>query len=471
MEIAGWQPEEEAGGEHGAGQDTGKVRWFGGFMRKKNPKANSDAETGLKPPHASSAETIPFPRPSLADQQLPRIGEDARTLDEARAAVRSVFASLGDQRPMSASAFQAPVSAVNEQEHESADNEGSDERLRIAGVAGEIGWLGGDQRDFAAAEEDTSSWNHEAPASPGFAFEPRQNSADSGAAWPAPPAPAGEERDESAPQGWMKGWQPDAGEASDPDVQLRNALLARFPARAPAAAQQQAPELQFQPKPAEDDQEQEQNQKGAGRLAAFWSQPSAPAGALNGQPAPAEDEVIEAGEGESPFDPRLFREIEETQDHANQPSQREGRGGLALAAAWGLFLCVGAGLIAGFFAFRDIAADTLPGLAPLYRALGMPVIVQPLIFEGVQYDWATSENKPLLTIKGAVYNRAQRNVEVPDFVITVKDDDPALDREYSVNLPVSGPNIMPEERTDFAIELLSPSRSITAIELELRNIR
>ena len=72
---------------------------------------------------------------------------------------------------------------------------------------------------------------------------------------------------------------------------------------------------------------------------------------------------------------------------------------LALAAAWGLFLCVAGGLTVGLFAFRDIAADALPGLAPLYRALGMPVTVQPLIFEGVQYEWGVSDFKPVLHIK------------------------------------------------------------------------
>ena len=130
-----------------------------------------------------------------------------------------------------------------------------------------------------------------------------------------------------------------------------------------------------------------------------------------------------------------------------------------------------AGLIVGFLAFRDIAADALPGLTPVYRAMGLPVTIQPLIFEGVQYDWAVLENKPVLVIKGAVFNRSHRKVKVPGFVISIKDSDPALDREYSANLQVGGPKIKPDQRTEFAVELVSPSPSLTAVELELRNVR
>lgn len=146
-------------------------------------------------------------------------------------------------------------------------------------------------------------------------------------------------------------------------------------------------------------------------------------------------------------------------------------GGLGAGGRWGLFLCVASGLTFGLFAFRDIAAGALPGLAALYSALGTPVTTQPLIFEFVQYEWNVEDYKPVLVIKGAVYNRGRRKVKVPDFVITVKDDDPALDREYPANLNLNTTEISPDERGEFQIELQSPSTSITAVELELRNVR
>jgi hypothetical protein len=190
------------------------------------------------------------------------------------------------------------------------------------------------------------------------------------------------------------------------------------------------------------------------------------------EPEPAVvEEPVEVKDDDSAFDRRLYREIEETREKAGEAPRRSRRGGLAVAAAWGLFLCVASGLIVGFFAFRDIVADAAPGLAPLYRILGMPVTVQPLVFESVEYEWSTSDNRPVLTVRGNVFNRANRNVRVPQFFITIKDQDATQDREYSANLRINGSKIRSNERADFDIELVSPNPTVTAVELELRNVR
>ncbi len=182
---------------------------------------------------------------------------------------------------------------------------------------------------------------------------------------------------------------------------------------------------------------------------------------------PPVEEPVESRDQDNAFDQRLYREIEETQEKA--VLRRGRRGGLALAAAWGLFLCVASGLIVGFFAFRDILADAAPGLAPLYRTLGMPVTVQPLVFESVQYEWSVSDNRPVLTVTGSIFNRARRKVRVPDFFIIIRDADSALDREYSAKLSIT--KIRSNQRSDFDIELVSPNPTITSVELELRNVR
>jgi hypothetical protein len=208
-------------------------------------------------------------------------------------------------------------------------------------------------------------------------------------------------------------------------------------------------------------------------LTAFWQRPL----------PPPRDETQASGmmpledEGEPPvseivFDERLFRELEESQELAQQqPRLSEPRGALALAAAWGLFLCVAGGLTAGLFGVREIVADAMPGLAPFYRAMGMPVTVQPVIFEGVHYEWSVADFKPVLHIKGAVYNRSHRGVNVPDLLVSIKDDDPGLDKEIPASLPVEGGSIEPGDRAEFEIELLSPSATITTVELQLRNVR
>jgi hypothetical protein len=276
-------------------------------------------------------------------------------------------------------------------------------------------------------------------------------------------------QEEEAPGQWAKGWQADpAMEGDDPDAQLRNALRSHFPGRDNGGGKTQTVASEYGQQTATEELETSES----GEDEPAWAPP--PAVLRNrpdGQQPESDDAFSEISEGDGSFDPRLFREISETREKASRRRRNSRGGGLALAAAWGLFLSVAGGLAVGFFRFPDITAGALPGLAPLYRALGMPVTDQPLIFEGVQYEWTTPDNKPALNIKGAVYNRAQRSVKVPDFVITVKDGDPAFDQEYSATLQVQGSKIDPEEHAEFEIELISPRPSITAVELELRSVR
>ncbi len=441
-------PEENSAEEADGQEESGsKVRWFGSFLRK-NQRATPNTEAQFDAPQAAGAEPIPFPRPSLSPEpQAPQDGH-ARTLDDARAAVRNVFASLGEQRPhQTASTIQAPVTAY-------AD-------------AGQEGFPFRQPMEHEGSE--ASEWDAEPSREPAFTHDQELDGPADAGGWSRTPA-AEDGTGAANSQGWLEGWesgQPEASGESDLDAQLRAALQAHFPSRSAAARPAPAPEPQFR----QEDPAEGGEVPIAEALSAFWKRPAVPRGQPpSGYPAP-QDEEGEAASGEIVFDERLFREIEETREQANQPRLSERSGALALAAAWGLFLCIAGGLTAGLFAFRDIAADALPGLAPFYRALGMPVTVQPLIFEGVQYEWTVADFKPVLHIKGAVYNRAERGVKVPGFIVSVKDNDPALDREFPATLPVDGDKIKPEDRTEFELELVAPSASITAVELELRGVR
>ena len=443
-------------------RDSGKIRWFGAFLRRSGSKANSRAEAAVGTSETRpDAETIPFPRANPAFEPPP-IAEDPLGLDEARAAVRDVFSGLAGQRPHPGSIFQAPVTAAAEEERARLPEPGED-RADAGLQAADTGWdrrADGEGQDLRAP---LSQWN-ETGADRGFEHAPEQGAHD-GEGW-APDAGEGvNQPGQHAPQSWMEGWRARSEDAGDPDAQLPDPLQEHFPGRGADAEAEPEPHAQFHPAESAGDA----NEPTAAGLASLWGRQPAYAGESGG-PLAAEEEAGESSGGIG-FDQKLYREIEETQEHAGEQARRVGRGSLALAAGWGLFLSVAGGLIAGLLGFRDIAAEALPGLAPVYRALGMPVTLQPLIFEGIQYEWAVSENRPVLVIKGAVYNRAHRNVKVPDFFVTIKDGDPALDREYSASLQAGGPSIRPDQRAEFTIELLSPSPAITAVELELRNVR
>lgn len=454
----------------------GKVSWFGSFMRKSQKQAPapqagfSHPEPEPMPGHMPEPEPEPEPGPEPAapdPHQFPRpspgfaapaVDPNARSLDDARAAVRNVFASLGEHRSYQpASSIQAPVTAYADTEQDGYPFR----RPQDPAGAGMPGWDSepGEAQDFGHGQGTDGSAN------------------DGG--WPAAEA-GGEGADPEASQGWLQGWQPreetQAPAAGDLDAQLRAALQAHFPSHTAPVESEPAPAPAPQSQFLHDDLAAEDGEAPLPEtLTAFWQRPLPPPRdepRAGGMPmAPREDEG-EPPVSEIVFDERLFRELEESRELAlQQPRPSEPRGALALAAAWGLFLCVAAGLTAGLFGFREIAADALPGLAPFYRAMGMPVTVQPVIFEGIHYEWSVADFKPVLHIKGAVYNRAHRGVNVPDLLVSIKDDDPALDKEVPASLPVEGGSIEPGDRAEFEIELLSPSTTIATVELQLRNVR
>jgi len=420
-------------------ENTGKVSWFSSFRRRKKLKQKDEAGAAANTLTHSTAETIPFPRTHVPVAQQPtETIEEHRTLDSARQAVRSVFAGLGHGR----SAVTAEMSDDGDESAEARPAkahlqngwterlaEPSDQFKRAGDAAGGVHAQG--ERHFHTGEDDA----------------------------------------------WLTENKDDAIGDSDPDAALREAMRAHF--QFPVARTQVAPslpddelakKLETHLKSTAAAAAEEQARPSI--IAGLWGKraPSVDEDMSEPEPAPVE-ESIEVKDDDTVFDQRLYREIEETQEKSGEVPRRRRRGGLALAAAWGLFLCVASGLIVGFFAFRDIIADAAPGLAPLYRTLGMPVTVQPLSFEAVQYEWSTSDNRPVLTVSGSVFNRAHRNVRIPQFFITIKDQDSALDREYAANLRISGSKISSNERANFDIELVSPNPSITSVELELRNVR
>lgn len=453
------EPETAAGlaEEESQLEDSGKVRWFDAFRRKKKASADEVAENSASSQHApAAAETIPFPRAIFSGKPDAHEGEELRTLEEARQAVRSVFSNLRDGRSSSdAGAYPSAAAAL------AAEKE-SDASPHARGVASL-------ESDWTGPEEDSGNLA----------------SARDLPNWPDGVADTAD-RDESLSE--ASGWRgangqanPDAAQAAeesdDAAASLRDAMRAHFassPIRTPFFSQPQSEELARKPETHPPAAPAFSERAAPVDAAGLWGKSPRLAGEemTEREPEPVSDEEpADSRNDDGSFDQRLFREIEEAQEKSGAVKSRKAWGGLALAAAWGFFLCVAAGLVVGFLAFRDTIANSQPGLAPLYRSLGMPVTLQHLVFQSVQYEWKISDNKPVLAVSGSVYNQANRKVVVPQFFITVKDKDPSLDREYSANLRIRKSRLRANQSADFDIELMSPSPTLTSVELELRHVR
>ena len=431
----------------GENENTGKVSWFSSFRRKKNLRPTDEAEeTAANTLPQTTAETIPFPRTNFAaaQQETETKGEQL-TIDAARQAVRSVFSSLGHGGPVATAAMSEDDGerGVMEPAKPHPHNGWAEKLAGLSDHFKRAGETGGDQ---SLAEADG-----------------KRGVNDEG----------GRDLHTGEDDVWFAEKKDDASGDSDPDAALREAMRAHFLSPSKKAhvgpslrdeelAEKLESHLKSTAVTASDEHPRPRG------IAGLWGKVS-PA-ANEDVFEPVVEEPVEIKDDDTAFDQRLYREIEETREMSGAAPRRRRRGGLAIAAAWGLFLCVASGLIVGFFAFRDTIADAAPGLAPLYRILGMPVTVQPLVFESVEYEWSTSDNRPVLTVRGNVFNRAHRSVRVPQFFITIKDQDSAQDREYSANLRINGSKIRSNERADFDIELVSPNPTVTAVELELRNV-
>jgi predicted Zn finger-like uncharacterized protein len=467
---------------------SSSLRWFGSFRRKGGKDGSNTASV---PAPARSEAPIPFLRsdPIAVDRpELPISASEELALDEARQAIRRVFHGLGEgvtqTRASSTVRSQAPspqeiednapalMKAIAVQEEDrggrawvpSMLSRGyaqieEEEKANASRTPQQGNGLGVDAGGFDASDGSKSveDWTGRSQtfaendsdfrqALSNYASSQAPDDLDDGAYSAAP-----------------------GHDGRTLNVDLGSGALGLAGAREMAAAELDEAELARQ---LETELQTKAEKSG---YSPSWRQSfpftlRRPAGDGLEVSGPADEEPRDGAEGEASFDPRLYREIEEAQEHAGEP-RRTQRGGLALAAAWGLLVCIASGLGVVFFSYRDIVAEALPGIAPLYRTLGMPVTAQPLIFESVQYEWTVLDDKPALIVTGSVFNRANRKVHVPDFFITVKDSDPSLDREYPVTLQTSEDKILPDEGAEFEIELVSPNASITAVELELRNVR
>jgi predicted Zn finger-like uncharacterized protein len=142
------------------------------------------------------------------------------------------------------------------------------------------------------------------------------------------------------------------------------------------------------------------------------------------------------------------------------------RGSLALAAAWGIYFTVAAGLIASALLMRDSVVQAMPGAAALYARVGMAPPANALGFDGVTYAWVNRDGRSALEVKGVVVNQTGANVVVPPLRISVRDNQ---DMEIAkTTAPVVKDRLGPHGKSNFTLEFLSAPQSVAEIELQLQ---
>jgi hypothetical protein len=144
-------------------------------------------------------------------------------------------------------------------------------------------------------------------------------------------------------------------------------------------------------------------------------------------------------------------------------AEEGGSGGLALAAAWAVFLSVLSGVTLAFITFRDEMVVAMPGTAALYRGIGFDVQDRQVDFGPVTYRWTVAEGKPMIEVTGQIINLTDREIAVPRVLVNVHDK--ANTDTVKATATVRSEPLAAHETADFTLEFLSPPKTISQIEL------
>ena len=144
--------------------------------------------------------------------------------------------------------------------------------------------------------------------------------------------------------------------------------------------------------------------------------------------------------------------------------RKHGRGTLAVATAWAVFLSVISGIIFAFVAFRQDVMTALPGTTQLYKTLGFAVEEAGVDFADVRYRWTTADGKPMIEVTGQVVNVTDQAVKIPRVLVNVRDAGGTGSISAAAEVPED--ELGPRAATSFTLEFASPPENVAQIELE-----
>lgn len=145
--------------------------------------------------------------------------------------------------------------------------------------------------------------------------------------------------------------------------------------------------------------------------------------------------------------------------------EREPRsGGLAVIAAWAVFISVLSGVTLALVSFRQDIMTAFPGTTSLYRTIGFDIPHVGVDFADVRYRWATSGGAPMIEVTGQVVNVTGRTVQVPPVLVNVRDSGGG--DAVRATASVQTKELAPRQSASFSLEFMSPPENVTQIELE-----
>jgi predicted Zn finger-like uncharacterized protein len=134
----------------------------------------------------------------------------------------------------------------------------------------------------------------------------------------------------------------------------------------------------------------------------------------------------------------------------------------------GLYLGVGALVAVAAAAgaavlFRQQVTNAVPGAAPLFAAIGLPVAVLGLEIEGLKTGAVLEAGRPALTVTGVIRSTRDDAVQAPPIRLSLLDKEGKV-VATTVYKPLNA-KVPPGARRYFAISLPSPPSSLASLEI------
>lgn len=183
------------------------------------------------------------------------------------------------------------------------------------------------------------------------------------------------------------------------------------------------------------------------------------------------DAIAEAAQTDADFDVETPQAEEEESPPIVIGKAKKKRAPLPtrLAAGWAGLALFLAG-VASFAYFQRVSVvRALPGAAPAYESLGLPVNVRGLEFSGVKYSWETSAGRPVLEVYGNITNITSRPLKVPTVVFGLRTKEKVEVYQWAAD--VSSEMLPPGKTTPFSAQIPTPPKSIRDVQVRFAKIR
>lgn len=140
-----------------------------------------------------------------------------------------------------------------------------------------------------------------------------------------------------------------------------------------------------------------------------------------------------------------------------------------VAAGWAALALGVIGLASYIYFQRVDVVRALPGSAPAYERLGLPVNVRGLEFDKVGYSWETNAGRQVLEVYGEIINVSSEPLKVPTVVFGLRTKEKVEVYQWAAD--VRSDLLPPNERTAFSAQIPTPPKSIRDVLVRFAKVR